>query len=87
MVPTTNRDQPSFINDLYYPTIDNTTMTIQPLAKANIVEQPQTSILTTTELSLNNDEVICWKITLTICDLCHEAHIIGNIPHPQGDED
>jgi hypothetical protein len=58
MVPTTDRDQPSFINNLYYPTMDNITMTTQPLAEPNITEQLQTPILTTTESSLNNDEVI-----------------------------
>jgi hypothetical protein len=51
------------------------------------VEQLQTPILTTTELSLNNDEVIYWNMSPTSHNLCHEAHNIGNIPRPQGDED
>jgi hypothetical protein len=87
MVPTTDRDQPSFINDLYYPPMDNITMTTRPLAELNIAEQPQTPILTTTESSLNNNEVIHWNISPTIYDRCREAHNIGNINHPQGDED
>jgi hypothetical protein len=78
---------PSFINDLYYFTKDNITTTTQPLAKSNIVEQPQTPILMTTALSLNNDEVIGWTTPPTIHNLCYEAHNIGNIPCPQGDED
>jgi hypothetical protein len=52
MVLTTDRDQPSFINDLYYPPMDNITMTTQPLAEPNIAEQLQTAVLMTTESSL-----------------------------------
>jgi hypothetical protein len=87
VISTIDWNQPSFVNDLYYPTKDNITMTTRPLAESNIAEQPQTPILTTTESSLNNDEVIYWKISPTIHDLCCEAHNIGNISHPQGDKD
>jgi hypothetical protein len=87
MVLTTDRNQLSFINDLYYPPMDNITMTTRPLAEPNIAEQPQTAVLTTTELSLNNDEVIDWNISSTIHDRCCKAHKKGNIHHPKGDED
>jgi hypothetical protein len=87
MVPTTDRDQPSFINELYHPNKDNITTTTRPLIEANIAEQPQTPILMTTELLLNNDEVMYWNISPTIYERCREAHNIGNIPHPQGDND
>jgi hypothetical protein len=87
MVPTTDRDQPSFINDLYYPPIDNITTITQPLAELNIMEQPQTPILITTELSLNNDKVIHWNMSPTNHDHCCEAHNIRNINCPQGNED
>jgi hypothetical protein len=87
MVLTTDRDQPLFINNLYYPPIDNITMTTQPLAEPNIVEQLQTPVLTTTESLLNNDEVIHWNISSTIHDHCCEAHKKGNIHCPKGDKD
>jgi hypothetical protein len=87
VIPTTDRDQLLFVNDLYYPTRDNMTMTTQPMAKPNIVEQPQTQILTTTASSLNNDKVISWTIPPTIYNLCCEAHSIGNIYCPQGNKD
>jgi hypothetical protein len=87
MVPTTERDQLSFVNDLYYPNKDNIITTTQPLTEANIVEQLQTPILMTTELSSNNDEVMYWNISPTIYNRCREAHNVGNIPRPQGDED
>jgi hypothetical protein len=87
MVSTTDKDQLSFINNLYHPNKDNITMTTQPLIEANIAEQPQTHILTTTESSLNNDEVMYWNISPTIHDCYHEAHNIWNIPCPQGDDD
>jgi hypothetical protein len=38
MVPTTERDQLSFVNDLYYPNKDNITMTTWPLTEDNIAE-------------------------------------------------
>jgi hypothetical protein len=87
MALTTDRDQPSFINDLYYPPMDNITTTTRPLAKPNIAEQPQTAVLMTMESSLNNDEVIHQNINSTIHDHCREAHKKGNIHHPKGDED
>jgi hypothetical protein len=62
-------------------------MSTRPLAELNIAEQPQTPILMTTESSLNNDEVIHWNISPTNHDCCCEAHNIGNINCPQGDED
>jgi hypothetical protein len=87
MVPTTERDQPSFVNDLYHPNKNNITTTTWPLTEANIAEQPQIPILMTTELSLNNDKVMYWNISPTIHDCCFEAHNIGNIPCPQDDKD
>jgi hypothetical protein len=87
MVPTTDRDQLLFINNLYYPPMDNITTITQPLAKLNIMEQLQTPILTTTELSLNNDKVIHWNISPTNHNHCHEAYNIGDINCPQGDKD
>jgi CheY-like chemotaxis protein len=87
MVLTIDRDQPSFINDLYYPPMDNITTTTQLLAEPNITEQPQTPVLMTTESLLNNDEVIHWNISSTIHDCCREAHKIGNIYCPKGDKD
>jgi hypothetical protein len=87
MVPTTERDQPLFVNDLYHPNKDNITMTTGPLSETNIAEQPQTPILMTTKSLLNNDEVMYWNISPTSHNRCHEAHNIGNIPCPQGDED
>jgi hypothetical protein len=87
MAPTTDKDQPLLINDLYHPNKDNITMTTRLLIEANIVEQLQTHIMTTTESSLNNDEVMYWNISPTIHDRCYEAHNIRNIPRPQGNDD
>jgi hypothetical protein len=87
MVPTIDRDQSLFINELYHPNKDNIITTTQPLIEANIMEQLQTPILMTTESSLNNDEVMYWNISPTIHEHCREAHNIGNIPRPQGDDD
>jgi hypothetical protein len=39
VISTTNWDQPSFVNKLYYPTKDNITTTTQLLAESNIAEQ------------------------------------------------
>jgi hypothetical protein len=41
LVPTTDRDQPSFVNDLYYPTRDNIIMPTQPMVESNIAKQLQ----------------------------------------------
>jgi hypothetical protein len=75
--PSTERDQHSSIDELYYPPRDNIITPPQLIVELPIVELPQIVHPPTTESPLSNDEIVCRIVQPTKHDLRCETQDIG----------
>jgi hypothetical protein len=70
LISSTNKDQQSSIDDLYYPPRDKLHIPTQPVVKPLVVEPPQTIQLPTTDSQLSNDKIV----HQTVHPMSHNIH-------------
>jgi hypothetical protein len=80
-IPSTDRDQQSSIDNLYYPPRDKLNTPTRLVVKPRVAEPPQTVQPPTTDSQLSNDKIVCWIVHPTSHDLRHETQEFGTYPH------